>query len=172
VTSKWIEFFVENIEGPVTEVASQTRRPIAAIKPLHARVQSVRFPPQEPERAKTNRRARNEPPSCRAPTSAADPAARLVVRIVAYRASLPELLRSAESAARDRNMLLRSLARSVDIQTDGEIVFQQACLMGLEGIVSKRRGSPCHSGRSRHWLKSKNPNSEAVRREAEEDWER
>ncbi len=29
--------------------------------------------------------------------------------------------------------------------------------MGLEGIVSKRRGSFYQSGRSRHWLKVKNP---------------
>jgi len=44
-----------------------------------------------------------------------------------------------------------------------------ACLMGLDGIGSKRLGSPYQSGQSRHWLKSKNPASEAVRREAEED---
>jgi bifunctional non-homologous end joining protein LigD len=53
---------------------------------------------------------------------------------------------------------------------DGEEVFYHACLMGLEGIVSKRLGSPYQSGQSRHRLKSKNPASEAVRREAEEDW--
>jgi ATP-dependent DNA ligase len=29
--------------------------------------------------------------------------------------------------------------------------------MGLEGIVSKRKGSPYRSGRSPDWLKSKNP---------------
>jgi hypothetical protein len=33
---------------------------------------------------------------------------------------------------------------------------------GLEGIVSKRRDSPYSSGRSRHWIKSKNPNAPAV----------
>src|SRR5829696_3561452 len=58
------------------------------------------------------------------------------------------------------------------LEAEGEIVFQQACLMGLEGIVSKHRGSPYRSGSSPHWLKSKNPASEAVRREAEEDWGR
>ena len=58
------------------------------------------------------------------------------------------------------------------IHTEGELVFYQACQMGLEGIVSKRRGSPYNSGRSQHWRKSKNPASEAVRREAEEDWGR
>jgi bifunctional non-homologous end joining protein LigD len=53
---------------------------------------------------------------------------------------------------------------------DGEIVFHHACLMGLEGIVSKRKDSPYRSGRSPDWLKMKNPACEAVRREAEEDW--
>src|SRR5262249_45922703 len=37
----------------------------------------------------------------------------------------------------------------------GDVVFRQACKLGLEGIVSKRLGSPYRSGRSRHWLKSK-----------------
>jgi bifunctional non-homologous end joining protein LigD len=53
---------------------------------------------------------------------------------------------------------------------DGETVFRHACKMGLEGIVSKRLGSRYTSGRSRDWLKFKNPNAPAVRREAEEDW--
>jgi hypothetical protein len=42
-----------------------------------------------------------------------------------------------------------------------------ACKLGLEGIVSRRRDSPYSSGRSRHWIKSKNPNAPAVKREAE-----
>ena len=33
-----------------------------------------------------------------------------------------------------------------------------------------RTMSPCRSGRSPEWLKSKNPACEAVRRGAEEDW--
>jgi len=32
---------------------------------------------------------------------------------------------------------------------DGEIVYQQACELGCEGIVSKRLGSPYRSGRSK-----------------------
>jgi bifunctional non-homologous end joining protein LigD len=51
-------------------------------------------------------------------------------------------------------------------------VFAHACKMGLEGIVSKRRSSPYRSGRSLDWIKSKNPDAPAVRREAEEDWDR
>jgi ATP-dependent DNA ligase len=39
----------------------------------------------------------------------------------------------------------------------GPIVFGQACKLGCEGIVSKRRGSRYVAGRSDHWLKVKNP---------------
>ena len=56
------------------------------------------------------------------------------------------------------------------IEADGPTVFAHACRMGLEGIVSKRKNSPYRSGPSRNWLKSKNPESAAVRRETEEDW--
>ena len=55
---------------------------------------------------------------------------------------------------------------------DGEIIFKHACKLGCEGIVSKRIGSPCRSGRSRHWIKVKDPNAPAVKREDEEDWGR
>jgi bifunctional non-homologous end joining protein LigD len=53
---------------------------------------------------------------------------------------------------------------------DGESVFWHACKMGLEGIVSKRLGSRYRSGRSKDWLKFKNPEAPAVKREAEEEW--
>jgi len=53
---------------------------------------------------------------------------------------------------------------------DGESVFRHACKMGLEGIISKRLGSRYRSGRSKDWLKFKNPDAPAVKREAEEDW--
>jgi ATP-dependent DNA ligase len=52
----------------------------------------------------------------------------------------------------------------------GAVVFRHACKMGLEGIVSKRLGSPYRSGRSPDWLKMKNPACEAVTREEEEEW--
>jgi bifunctional non-homologous end joining protein LigD len=52
----------------------------------------------------------------------------------------------------------------------GDIVFRHACKLGLEGIVSKRLGSRYRSGRSRRWIKSKNPKHPAVKRETEEDW--
>jgi len=41
--------------------------------------------------------------------------------------------------------------------------------MGLEGIVSKRRDSAYRSGRSPDWLKMKNANAPAVKREEEEE---
>ena len=41
--------------------------------------------------------------------------------------------------------------------------------MGLEGIVSTRLGSAYRSGRTSDWLKFKNPNAPAVKREAEEE---
>jgi bifunctional non-homologous end joining protein LigD len=43
------------------------------------------------------------------------------------------------------------------IEGDGPTVFAHACKMGLEGIVSKRKGSAYRSGRSPDWLKMKNP---------------
>jgi ATP-dependent DNA ligase len=49
-------------------------------------------------------------------------------------------------------------------------VFEQACALGCEGIVSKRRGSRYVAGRTSEWRKTKNPAAPAVRREAEEDW--
>jgi bifunctional non-homologous end joining protein LigD len=54
----------------------------------------------------------------------------------------------------------------------GEVVYRHACKMGLEGIVSKRLGSRYTSGRTRDWLKFKNPAAPAAKREAEEDWGR
>jgi len=42
--------------------------------------------------------------------------------------------------------------------------------LGLEGIVSKRLGSP--TAPADHGVKSKNPKHPAVKREAEEDWTR
>ena len=41
-----------------------------------------------------------------------------------------------------------------------------------KGIVSKRKDSLYRSGRSKDWLKMKNPACEAVKREAEKDWGR
>jgi hypothetical protein len=39
----------------------------------------------------------------------------------------------------------------------GELVFRQACAMGLEGIVSKRLAAPYRSGPSGDWIKGQEP---------------
>jgi ATP-dependent DNA ligase len=39
-----------------------------------------------------------------------------------------------------------------------------------DSLPAKRKGSPYRSGRSPDWLKMKNPDAPAVKREAEEDW--
>jgi ATP-dependent DNA ligase len=56
------------------------------------------------------------------------------------------------------------------LEHGGDVVYRHACKLGCEGIVSKRLGSPYVSGRTRHWLKFKNPAAPAVKREAEEEW--
>jgi bifunctional non-homologous end joining protein LigD len=53
---------------------------------------------------------------------------------------------------------------------DGAVIYEHAIKLGCEGIVSKRLGSPYRSGRSPDWLKIKNLDAPAVRREQEEDW--
>jgi bifunctional non-homologous end joining protein LigD len=63
-----------------------------------------------------------------------------------------------------KTSLARLLARRVDgiFLSDfeqGEIgpdLFRHACLMGLEGMVSKHRESIYRGGRFRHWVKIKN----------------
>jgi bifunctional non-homologous end joining protein LigD len=87
-----------------------------------------------------------------------------------------EDLRDEKLSDRKRH-LARLLARADNairfnehVEHDGAVVFEHACRMGLEGIVSKRLDAPYRSGASKTWLKSKNPLSEAVRREREEDW--
>jgi bifunctional non-homologous end joining protein LigD len=53
---------------------------------------------------------------------------------------------------------------------DGAAIFQQACKLGLEGIVSKRLSAPYRSGPSRDWIKVKNPDSPAMIRAREAGW--
>src|SRR5712671_3870403 len=66
--------------------------------------------------------------------------------------------------------LKRLLARSEGmrfvehLEGDGPMIFEHGCKLGLEGIVSKRRDLPYRSGRSKCWLKIKNPASPAVLR--------
>ena len=71
------------------------------------------------------------------------------------RARLVRLLRNAGDGIR--------LSEHLD-GGNGDIVFQHACRMGLEGIVAKRRDRPYRSGRSADWIKVKNPEVPAATR--------
>ena len=55
------------------------------------------------------------------------------------------------------------------LRGDGPTIFALVCRVGLEGIVSKRVDAPYRSGPSKVWVKTKNPDSAAVRREREEE---
>jgi bifunctional non-homologous end joining protein LigD len=76
------------------------------------------------------------------------------------KATLAELLRGVDDG----------IAYNQHFAGDGAAIFQHACALGCEGIVSKWLASYYRSGRVNHWLKIKNPDAPAVRREAEEDW--
>jgi bifunctional non-homologous end joining protein LigD len=78
------------------------------------------------------------------------------------RAALAKLLRRIKSGVH----------LSDHVEAEGPIVFRHACALGVEGIVSKRKGSPYRSGRTADWVKCKNPAPPAVKREAEENWGR
>jgi ATP-dependent DNA ligase len=73
-----------------------------------------------------------------------------------------------------KGLLGRTKPRSIQfvehLTGDGPTIFDHVCRMGLEGIVSKRTDAPYRSGPSKTWLKAKNPESAAVRREREEEW--
>ena len=65
--------------------------------------------------------------------------------------------------------LLRGAGHGVQLSdhiegNDGEAAFRQVCMMGLEGIVAKRRDRPYRSGRSPDWIKVKNPDAPAATR--------
>ena len=44
---------------------------------------------------------------------------------------------------------------SEHIETDGQAMLQNACRLGLEGIISKRKDQPYRSGRVKDWFKTK-----------------
>jgi len=53
---------------------------------------------------------------------------------------------------------------SEHLDGDGAAIFQAACSHGHEGIVAKRLDLPYESGRSKRWIKIKNPDSPAMKR--------
>jgi bifunctional non-homologous end joining protein LigD len=71
-----------------------------------------------------------------------------------------------------KTSLARLLARRINgiFLSDfecGEIgpdLFRHACIMGLEGLVSKRNDRPCRAGVSPNWVKVKNPDHPAMAR--------
>jgi bifunctional non-homologous end joining protein LigD len=52
---------------------------------------------------------------------------------------------------------VRRILFSDALAAEGAAVFAKACELGLEGVVPKREGSFYRSGKSRNWLKTKNP---------------
>jgi|GEM_PF-343370 len=54
-------------------------------------------------------------------------------------------------------------------ERDGPALFEKACSLGHEGMVSKRKDSRYMSGRSPYWLKISNPASDAARRDSKHD---
>jgi bifunctional non-homologous end joining protein LigD len=79
------------------------------------------------------------------------------------------LVRAAR-ARRRRRLPCRGCGSFEQLEHGGDVVYRHASRLGCGGIVSKRLGSLYVSGRTRHWLKFKNPAAPAVKREAEEDW--
>ena len=78
---------------------------------------------------------------------------------------------AAHSLAKRKDWLKRLLTRAdfaisfnEHFEGDGDEIFAQACRLGCEGIVAKRVDLPSESGRSKRWLKIKNPESPAARR--------
>ena len=53
------------------------------------------------------------------------------------------------------------------LKGDGATIFEHACQLGLEGIVSKRADSIYRPGQSKNWLKIKNRRHPALMRVAE-----
>ncbi len=58
------------------------------------------------------------------------------------------------------------------IAENGPTVFDHACRLGAEGIVSKKVDGAYQSGPCRVWIQGRNPASIAVQRERSEIWNR
>lgn len=71
------------------------------------------------------------------------------VPLIERKHALKQLL---EAAAYEPSSLVRY---SDHLQGQGPAFFEQACALGLEGIVSKRANAPYRSGRSKLWRKAK-----------------
>ena len=83
-------------------------------------------------------------------------------RLLCFRYCLLRGLRRNQAPLIERKKLLRSILGdgpgilyADHIQGQGEAVFDNACRLGLEGIISKRADSIYEQRRSRSWLKVK-----------------
>jgi bifunctional non-homologous end joining protein LigD len=76
------------------------------------------------------------------------------------KAALARLLRGSEILLNDH------------LAEEGAVVFEHACNLGAEGIVSKRIDAPYRSGPHSAWIKVRNPPSIAVQRERSENWKK
>jgi bifunctional non-homologous end joining protein LigD len=80
----------------------------------------------------------------------------------------------------DRKAALALLLRDTEagillnehVPGDGPTVFEHACRLGAEGIVSKKVDGTYRSGPCPVWIKVRNPASVAVQRERSEKWNR
>jgi len=78
----------------------------------------------------------------------------------------------------DRKAALARLLRDIDagillnqhVAEDGPTVFEHACRLGAEGIVSKKVDGTYRSGPCRVWIKVLNPASIAVPRKRSQKW--
>ncbi len=76
-------------------------------------------------------------------------------------------MRRLERKGRLRKLLRRS-AQGIQYvehaEGDGVEMYEAACKLGLEGIVSKRLTAPYKSGPCKSWIKVRNPESPAYLR--------
>jgi bifunctional non-homologous end joining protein LigD len=82
---------------------------------------------------------------------------------------LPFLARK-EALARLLNGAMGGILLNEHMAAEGALVFEHACKLGAEGIVSKRIDAPYRSGRHSGWIKVRNPASIAVQRWWSENW--
>ena len=69
----------------------------------------------------------------------------------------PVRIANVEQALNGGDASADAIRFSEALTAEGAIVFDYACKLGLEGIVSKRAGSRYRSGPTRNWLKRLNP---------------
>ena len=65
------------------------------------------------------------------------------------------LLKRKEALVELTGRLSGVMRYSEHLAEDGDAMFRQACLMGLEGVISKRADRPYRSGRGEDWTKVK-----------------